>query len=48
MAINVPIITTFADKGVNAAQKAFGNLSKSTVIAGAAIAGATVAVAAFA
>ena len=48
MAINVPIITTFADKGVNAAQKAFGSLSKSTVIAGAAIAGATVAVAAFA
>jgi hypothetical protein len=48
VAINVPIITTFADKGVNAAQKAFGNLSKSTVIAGAAIAGATVAVAAFA
>ncbi len=48
MAINVPIITTFSDKGVNAAQKAFGSLSKSTVIAGAAIAGATVAVAAFA
>ena len=48
MAINVPIITTFADKGVNAAQKAFGNLSKSTVIAGAAIGAATVAVAAFA
>jgi hypothetical protein len=48
VAINVPIITTFSDKGVNAAQKAFGSLSKSTVIAGAAIAGATVAVAAFA
>ncbi len=48
MAINVPIITTFSDKGVNAAQKAFGGLSKSTVIAGTAIAGATVAVAAFA
>ena len=48
MAINVPIITTFADKGVNAAQKAFGSLSKSTLIAGTAIAGATAAVAAFA
>ena len=48
MAINVPIITTFADKGVNAAQKAFGDLSKSTIIAGTAIAGATAAVAAFA
>jgi hypothetical protein len=48
VAINVPIITTFSDKGVNAAQKAFGSLSKSTLIAGTAIAGATVAVAAFA
>jgi hypothetical protein len=48
VAINVPIITTFADKGINAAQKAFGNLSKSTLIAGTAIAGATAAVAAFA
>ena len=48
MAINVPIITTFADKGINAAQKAFGGLSKSTLIAGTAIAGATAAVAAFA
>ena len=48
MAINVPIITTFADKGVNAAEKAFGNLSKSTVIAGAAIGAAVTAVAAFA
>jgi hypothetical protein len=48
VAINVPIITTFADKGINAAQKAFGGLSKSTLIAGTAIAGATAAVAAFA
>ena len=48
MAINVPIITTFADKGVNAAQKAFGDLSKSTLIAGAAIGAAVTAVAAFA
>ena len=48
MAINVPIITTFADKGVNQAQKAFGDLSKSTMIAGAAIGAAVVAVAAFA
>ena len=47
MAINVPIITTFADKGVNAAQKAFGDLSKSTLIAGAAIGAAVTAVAAF-
>ena len=48
MAINVPIITTFADKGINEAQKAFGDLSKSTMIAGAAIAAAVTAVAAFA
>jgi hypothetical protein len=48
VAINVPIITTFADKGVNAAQKAFGDLKTSTLIAGTAIAGATAAVAAFA
>jgi hypothetical protein len=48
VAINVPIITTFADKGINAAEKAFGNLSKSTLIAGAAIGGAVTAVAAFA
>jgi len=47
VAINVPIITTFADKGVNAAQKAFGDLSKSTLIAGAAIGAAVTAVAAF-
>ena len=48
MAINVPIITTFADKGVNAAEKAFGDLKTSTLIAGTAIAGAVAAVAAFA
>lgn len=48
MAINIPILTTFVDKGVAAAEKAFGDLSKSTMVAGAAIAGATVAVAAFA
>ena len=48
MAINIPILTSFVDKGVNAAEKAFGGLSKSTMIAGAAIAGATVAVGAFA
>jgi len=48
VAINVPIITTFADKGINQAQKAFGDLSKSTMIAGAAIGAAVVAVAAFA
>ena len=48
MAINVPIITTFADKGVNQAQKAFADLSKSTMIAGAAIGAAVVAVGAFA
>jgi len=47
VAINVPIITTFADKGVNEAQKAFGDLSKSTLIAGAAIGAAVTAVAAF-
>lgn len=48
MAINIPILTSFVDKGVTAAEKAFGGLSKSTMIAGAAIAGATVAVGAFA
>jgi len=47
VAINVPIITTFADKGINQAQKAFGDLSKSTLIAGAAIGAAVTAVAAF-
>ena len=48
MAINIPILTTFSDKGVNDAEKAFSGLSKSTMIAGAAIAGAVVAVGAFA
>jgi hypothetical protein len=48
MAINIPIITSFVDKGVSAAEKAFGGLSKNTVIAGAAIAGAATAVGIFA
>ena len=40
MAINVPIITTFAGKGVDQAQTAFSKLSLSTIAAGTAIAGA--------
>ena len=59
MAINIPIVSTFDDKGLNTAQKALGafgvdankgfsGLTKSTLIAGAAIAGAAAAVGAFA
>jgi len=48
MAINIPILTSFVDKGVSAAEKSFGGLTKSTLIAGAAIAGAVTAVSAFA
>jgi hypothetical protein len=59
MAINIPIVSTFDDKGLNAAQKALGafgvdankgfsGLAKSTLIAGAAIAGAAAAVGVFA
>lgn len=47
MAINVPIITTFAGKGVDQAQNSFSKLSLSTIAAGTAIAGAVAAVAAF-
>ncbi|CAB4194694.1 hypothetical protein UFOVP1267_11 [uncultured Caudovirales phage] len=47
MAINVPIITTFAGKGVDQAQSSFSKLSLSTIAAGTAIAGAVAAVAAF-
>jgi len=48
MAINIPILTSFVDKGITDAEGAFGGLTKSTLIAGAAIAGAVTAVAAFA
>lgn len=59
MAINIPIVSTFADQGLKAAQKALGAfgvdankgigaLTKSTLLAGAAIAGAGVLVAKFA
>ena len=59
MAINIPIVSTFDDKGLNTAQKAlsafgvdankgFSGLTKSTLIAGAAIAGAATAVGVFA
>ena len=59
MAINIPIVSTFDDKGLNRAQKALGafgvdankgfsGLAKSTLIAGAAIAGAATAVGVFA
>ena len=48
MAINIPILTSFVDKGIKDAEGAFGGLTKSTMIAGAAIAGAVTAVAAFA
>ena len=47
MAINVPIITTFAGKGIDQAQSSFSKLSLSTIAAGTAIAGAVAAVAAF-
>lgn len=59
MAINIPITSTFDDKGLNTAQKAlsafgvdankgFGGLMKTVAIAGAAIAGAATAVGVFA
>jgi hypothetical protein len=59
MAINIPIVSEFDDKGLKLANKALGDfgagankgfsgLTKSTLIAGAAIAGAAVAVGAFA
>ena len=41
MAINVPIITTFADKGISAAEKAFGKFGKTGVAVGAAFAAST-------
>jgi hypothetical protein len=44
MAINIPIITTFSDKGINAAQKAFKGLGTSLPLVGAAIAGAVTGV----
>ena len=44
MAINIPIITTFSDKGINAAQKAFKGLGSSLPLVGAAIAGAVTGV----
>ncbi|CAB4194648.1 hypothetical protein UFOVP1395_10 [uncultured Caudovirales phage] len=41
MAINVPIITTFADKGISAAEKAFGKFGKTGAAVGAAFAAST-------
>jgi hypothetical protein len=41
VAINVPIITTFADKGISAAEKAFGKFGKTGVAVGAAFAAST-------
>ena len=39
--INIPIITSFADKGINAAEKAFGKFGKTGVAVGAAFAATT-------
>ncbi len=41
MAINVPIITTFTDAGISAAEKAFGKFGKTGVAVGAAFAAST-------
>ena len=39
--INIPIITSFADKGISAAEKAFGKFGKTGVAVGAAFAAST-------
>ena len=44
MAINIPIITAFADKGIKAAEDAFGKFGKTGVIVGAAFAAVSTAV----
>ena len=42
--INIPIITSFADKGISAAEKAFGKFGKTGVAVGAAFAATTAVV----
>ena len=44
MAINIPIITAFADKGIKEAEQAFGNFGKKGAIIGAAFAAVSTAV----
>ena len=44
MAINIPIITAFADKGIKEAEDAFGKFGKTGVIVGAAFAAVSTAV----
>jgi hypothetical protein len=44
MAINIPIITAFTDKGIQEAEKAFGNFGKTGVLVGAAFAAVSTAV----
>ena len=44
MAINIPIVTAFADKGIKAAESAFGEFGKKGAIVGAAFAAVSTAV----
>ena len=44
MAINIPIVTAFADKGIKAAEDAFGKFGKTGAIVGAAFAAVSTAV----
>jgi len=44
MAINIPIVTAFVDKGIEAAEKAFGKFGKTGVLVGAAFAAVSTAV----
>jgi hypothetical protein len=44
MAINIPIVTAFADKGIKAAEDAFGKFGKTGVLVGAAFAAVSTAV----
>jgi len=44
MAINIPIITAFTDKGIEEAEKAFGKFGKTGVLVGAAFAAVSTAV----
>ena len=44
MAINIPIVTAFTDKGIKEAEKAFGNFGKTGVLVGAAFAAVSTAV----
>ena len=44
MAINIPIVTAFTDKGIKEAEKAFGSFGKTGVLVGAAFAAVSTAV----